>query len=79
MFTHTVRLMLARDYGIRDIPSELLEWFIRKERARYEHPTLCVDAWCDCNKLHFNLRTLDAPTCAFLVANAWQRGLVSVA
>lgn len=57
MFTHTVRLTLARDYGIRDIPGELLEWFIHKERARYKADTL------------------DAPTCAFFVACAWQRGL----
>lgn len=33
MFTNTVRIKLARDYGIRDIPAELLEYFVAKKRG----------------------------------------------
>ena len=59
MFTTKVRNKLWLDYGIRDIPHELLDYLIRKERSKYER---------EATKL------LDAPTCAFLVANVWQRG-----
>lgn len=34
MFLNRVRLKLARDYGIRDIPAELLEFFVTKKRAK---------------------------------------------
>lgn len=33
MFTNGVRMKLARDYGIRDIPAELLEYFVAKKRG----------------------------------------------
>lgn len=42
MFTHHVRMTLATDYGIRDIPDELLQWFIRKERTRYANAHECL-------------------------------------
>lgn len=33
MFTTSVRNILARDYGIRDIPHDLLVWFVESRRA----------------------------------------------
>jgi len=34
MIAATVRNKLATDYGIREIPHELLTWFIAKARAK---------------------------------------------
>lgn len=44
MFTHIVRLKLARDYGIRDIPTELLEYFVLKKRGMLDSQTLAPEA-----------------------------------
>jgi len=35
MLTMTVRAYLRRDYGIRDIPCELLDYFVRKHRVAW--------------------------------------------
>lgn len=63
-YTVSVRNKLWLDYGIRDIPHELLEYLIRKEKAKYERLGLgsVVNPHCD------------AATCAFLVASIWQKG-----
>lgn len=39
MFTNQVRMKLASDYGIRDIPLELLIWFVQRYHAneRWKH------------------------------------------
>lgn len=44
MFTTTVRTKLATDYGIRDIPHELLDWFIMKHKARLTTSTVSPEA-----------------------------------
>lgn len=56
MFTAIVRRKLATDYGIRDIPQELLLYFVGKYRPRTEG------------------QIAPEATCAFLVANEWQKG-----
>jgi hypothetical protein len=69
-FLVSVRNKLWLDYGIRDIPSELLEYFVRKEKTKYER---------NINADDISFRAWDAATCAFLVANTWQRGLTQKA
>lgn len=44
MFTNAVRVKLARDYGIRDIPHELLEYFVVKRRASLRPDTIAPEA-----------------------------------
>ena len=43
MFTHHVRLKLAADYGIRDIPNELLVDMVRQ--ARYSGADIATVAF----------------------------------
>lgn len=55
---NVVQRKLANDYGIRDIPAELLEYFVRCKRTRLGlSPVAPV-----------------ASTIAFLIACDWQRG-----
>lgn len=42
MFTHSVRVALSRDYGIRDIPAELLDYFVRKHRPKWPQDAATV-------------------------------------
>lgn len=44
MFTNSVRIKLARDYGIRDIPVELLEYFVAKKRGMLRADTVAPAA-----------------------------------
>lgn len=60
MFTQRVRDKLRKDYGIKNIPHEMLAWLVAKHKARYE---------ADCGK------NCDCATCAWLVANDYQKGI----
>ena len=65
MFTTLVRDKLATDYGIRDIPHDLLCDWCQRFRARYSDG---ID------------RSYDAvvSNVAFLVASRWQRGMSTI-
>lgn len=62
MFTQRVRTKLREDFGIKSIPNDLLAYLVAKHKARYELEAKRKGKCCD------------AATCAWLVANDWQKG-----
>lgn len=57
-----VRTILARDYGLHDLPNEWLDHAIAKHALAYRGATACLAA---------------DSSVAFLVACEWQRGLTT--